>query len=63
MKIIAKHIDLRFEIEEDLPEVGFYLYVFDKNDICIADYLQETEKATKDFAFEKYGVPINTWPE
>jgi hypothetical protein len=54
--------DLLFRIEEDNPEVGWYLYVF-KNNKCIADYLQDTLEQTKEFAKEKYNVPYNSWEE
>jgi hypothetical protein len=34
MKFTAQENNLKFVIEEDLPEVGFYLYVFDENKKC-----------------------------
>jgi hypothetical protein len=54
--------NLEFKIEEDNPEVGWYLYVY-KNNHCIADYLQDTLEKAKEFAEEKYNVPYNSWEE
>jgi len=61
MKLIAKHNNLKFVIEADLPEVGFYLYIFNLDNECIADYLQDTEIMAKEFALEEFGVSINSW--
>ena len=61
MKLIAEHNNKRFEIIEDLPEVGFYLLVFDNQNNCLFDFLQDTEKMAKEFALEKFQVPINSW--
>jgi len=60
MKLISKHNNLTFEIVEDLPEVGFYLYVYDNNN-CLEDHLQDTEQISKEFALEEYGVPLDSW--
>ncbi len=46
-------------IEEDLPEVGAYLYCFE-NEICINDYLQNSIEECKMFALEEFGIPIET---
>jgi len=61
MKTSQKN-QLRFEIVEDNPEVGFYLYVYD-GDRCIADYLQNDEETCKQVAFEEYGVETSCWIE
>ena len=61
MKLVAKHNNLKFVVEDDLPGIGFYLYVFNSDDRCIADYLQDTEIMVKEFALEEFGVPINLW--
>jgi hypothetical protein len=53
--------NLRFVIEEDLPGVGFYLYVYDNHNTCIEDYLQDSVVSIKQLALEKFGVPINSW--
>ncbi len=49
-----------FKIEEDYPEVGVYLYVYE-NGKCIKDYLQNNIEACKEIAFEEYEVPIGVW--
>ena len=49
-----------FKIEEDYPEVGAYLYIYE-NGQCIFDYLQDNIKMCKEFAFEKFNIPINSW--
>ncbi len=53
---------LRLEIVEDNPEVGFYLYVYE-GDRCIADHLQNNEETCKQIAFEEYGVESSCWIE
>lgn len=55
--------DYRFKIEEDLPDIGWFLYVYDLNNKCIADYLQDNLESVVDFAFEEYQVPKNSWIE
>ncbi len=50
----------RFKIEEDYPEVGVYLYVFDE-DKCIKDYLQNSIEVCKQIAFRDFGVPMESW--
>ena len=49
-----------FKIEEDYPEVGVYLYVYE-NEHCIKDYLQNDIETCKALALEEYNVPINSW--
>ena len=61
MKFITEHNNLRFEIEEDLPELGFYLYVFDENNKCVRDYLQDSKNMAMHFALEEFGVPLTSW--
>ena len=61
MKLISQYNSLTLEIIEDNLEIGFYLYIYNDKNICIADYLQDNEQATKEFAFEEYGVPISSW--
>lgn len=58
----AEHNLLRFEIVEDNPDVGFYLYVYE-GDRCIADYLQNDEERCKQFAYKEYGVQPSLWQE
>jgi hypothetical protein len=61
MRLVAKYNNLTFEIVEDKPEVGFYLYVYDNQNKCIKDYLQDTEQMIKELAFEKFSVPLDSW--
>lgn len=49
-----------FRIEEDYPEVGSYLYVFEGEN-CIKDYLQDNIEICKEVAFEEYKVPLDKW--
>jgi|ERR1035437_4071105 acyl carrier protein len=51
---------LKFKIEEDYPDVGWYLYVFE-GEKCTYDYLQDTFQICKEFAFKKFEVPIDSW--
>lgn len=53
---------MKFIIKNDFPEIGTYLYVFEKGK-CIADYLQDDSLLCKEFALEKYGVPMDIWQE
>ena len=59
---IAYFRDLIFRIEEEVPEVGAYLYIY-KEHKCIYDSLQNDIAACKDLAFEEYDVPLNHWVE
>ena len=63
MKLIAKHKDRTFVIKEDLPDIGFNLYVYNSENKCTHDYLQDTLQLTREFAFEEFGVPIDSWTE
>jgi hypothetical protein len=56
----ANHNGRKFKIEEDYPEVGVYLYVFEKEK-CIKDYLQNDIETCMQAALEDYQVPINKW--
>jgi hypothetical protein len=51
-----------FKIEEDYPEVGVYLYVYE-DDQCVNDYLQNDIETCKELAFEDFGVPLCSWKE
>jgi hypothetical protein len=51
-----------FEIEEDLPEVGAYLYVYE-NGLCTRDDLQNTINDCMEIALEMYGIPLEVWEE
>jgi len=58
----AEHKGMKFKIEEDTPQVGSYLYVYEA-DVCIKDYLQNSIAICKHVALENYGVPIDGWTE
>jgi len=49
-----------FRIEEDAPEVGAYLYVYE-NGQCVYDYLQDSIEMCKEFALEEFSVPLDSW--
>lgn len=51
-----------YKIEEDVPEVGVYLYCYE-NGLCVCDYLQNSIEECKIFALEEFGVPIENWKE
>ena len=52
----AKLNGKKFRIEEDYPDVGWYLYVYE-GETCIKDYLQNNVETAKQIAFEDYQVP------
>jgi hypothetical protein len=49
-----------FIMDEDYPEVGVYLYVYE-NGRCIYDCLQDDFKMCREFALEKFNVPLDSW--
>ncbi len=49
-----------YMIEEDLPDVGCYLYVLENGKI-IADHLQDDIETIIKQAKEDYGVPVDSW--
>jgi hypothetical protein len=60
-KILEVVIDgKKFRIEEDYPEVGSYLYVYE-GEICINDYLQDNIQICKQLALEIHKVPLDKW--
>ena len=60
MTLNAQCRGLTFVIEEDHPDVGAYLYIYD-NGKCIRDILQNDVNTCKDIAFEEYGVGKDQW--
>ncbi len=52
----------KYLIEQDTPEVGWYLTVFE-NGQCVADHLQNNIQAVIKQAEEEYSVPTNSWIE
>ena len=61
-KLVSLYSSKKFVIEEDLPDVGAYLYVYDGVD-CIYDCLQDNVEICKEVAFEEYEVPNESWEE
>ena len=61
-KFVMERGNRRFVIEEDLPAVGWYLYVF-LDGKCVNDYLQDTLDKAKEFAFEEFGISAIGWKE
>lgn len=59
----VKHKDKVYVIEESLPEIGWYLNVYDKNGVLKYDYLQYTYDVCKRVAEEKFGVPLSAWEQ
>jgi len=51
----------RFILEEDLPEVGWYIYVFDNNGNCIGDHLQDNYDMAIAFTSEEYKIDKDNW--
>ncbi len=62
-KFEYKTKDKYFELQEDLPEVGWYLNVYDEEMNCVSDHLQNDFETIIDFALEKYGIQKNKWIE
>ena len=56
----TEHNGKQFRIEEDFPDVGVYLYVYNDG-ICIVDDLQNDIETCKQIAFEDFQVPFNNW--
>jgi len=50
----------RFTIEQDLPEIGWYLQEFE-NGVSVSDYLQDTFELAIQHANEVYGIPAEAW--
>ena len=61
IKLFAKHNNQTFEIVEDLPGVGFYIYAYDSNGKNTHDHLQDTLQIAKECALEEFGVPLDGW--
>lgn len=58
--LVASHELRKFEIADAGKDLGFYLYVY-QGEKCTHDYLQDTMPITQQFAFKKFGVPLNAW--
>ena len=58
--ISVEHEGKIFRIEEDFPDVGAYLYIYEKNK-CIYDFLQNNVEDCIEFALEKFKLPVHLW--
>ena len=58
--LFATHNGRTFRIEPDLPEVGFYLLVFE-GDRCVEDHLQDDVDMCMRAAEQDFGVPRDAW--
>lgn len=61
MKYLSNTKELSLVIEEDLPDIGAYLYVYNSHGDCVADYLQDDVDSCKRQAYEAFGVAHNSW--
>lgn len=61
-KYIAIVDDSRYFAEEDRPEVGWYLHVYEDGE-SVADIRQENFETLVDHAASEYGVPKDSWQE
>ncbi|WP_294043163.1 hypothetical protein [Thiolapillus sp.] len=59
-EFVSYRDDMKFIIEEDLPKVGAYLYVYE-GDNCVFDCLQDSIDICKEIALEQYNVPLESW--
>ena len=57
----AKFLEKTYRIIEDLPDVGYYILVFDVNGKNTHDFLQDSLEKAKEFCFEEFGIPIDSW--
>jgi len=58
-KLVSYSNGKKFIIDEDLPEVGAYLYIYD-GERCIYDCLQDSIAICKELALEKYNIPLES---
>ena len=57
VELEPNRLKIRFVIiKKDLPEVGIYLYLYDKNQKCIMDYLQDSLEYAIDFMRSDLGI-------
>ena len=61
-KFKAKHDEFSILIEEDFPEVGWYMYIY-KNGKGFRDELQDSIEICKKRAYREYGIPLEGWEE
>lgn len=61
-KKISFFNNMKYVLEEDSPEVGWYVLVYE-GDLCVKDYLQDNLTMAIDFAYEEFGVPKDSWSD
>ena len=58
----ASKDELRFTIETEGEDVGgYFLWVKREDGTDIDEHFEDTIERCKDKAFEKYGVPLDSW--
>lgn len=58
----SEHLGRLFKIQEDLPAVGAYLFIYEGGK-DMYDYLQNSVIHCMEFAAEEFGVPMDSWSE
>lgn len=61
IKIEATYENKVFRIEPFNDEQEYYYLLIYENNICTHDYLQLTIELCKEFAFEEFNVPLDSW--
>ena len=51
----------RFQVVEELPEIGSHLIIYNVKDEFLEKYLKEDAWTCMDFALEKFRVPRDSW--
>lgn len=57
-KYLIKDIDIKIIIEEDLPEVGWYIYIYNEKNEIIRDYLQDSFEVAVEVVEEYVGKKV-----
>ena len=61
-KFSAQTDEYYSEIIMDIPEIGSYLYIYEKGEGKY-DYLQDTVDICKEQALDEFGIPLDCWEE
>lgn len=59
--LVAEYKGFTYKIEEDLPDVGWYLYQYDASGRCTHDSLQDNLAMVMVYAEEEFGIPQSAW--
>lgn len=59
--LIAEHKGNTYKIQEDLPDIGWYLFQYDTANQCTHDTLQDNLASAMSYAEEEFGVPLLAW--